>query len=170
MPLKKQVRFQISPRATSRFLNLTKKTVSCWEWIGSHGRIDGYGRFHVKAEDGRWVVIRPHRYAWAMMNGPIPEFHDVDHRCRNRICVNPDHLEPVTRQENVRRADISEKLENLKARTHCKRGHAYKDNSYWYKGARQCIGCRRINMRSYNDEAYKTHRVAKLLDEKDPTE
>lgn len=68
----------------------------CWVWLGSHDR--GYGHFGV---DGGYV--RAHRWAWEALVGPIPPGLVLDHLCRNPSCVNPDHLEPVTRAENTRR-------------------------------------------------------------------
>jgi hypothetical protein len=74
----------------------------CWVWTGLLTE-DGYGR-HTTA-DGR--DVRAHRWAYEQIVGPIPAGLTLDHddqRCRNRACVRPDHLEPVTRAENTRRA------------------------------------------------------------------
>lgn len=68
----------------------------CWTWIGSTDR--GYGVFGAQ---GRY--FRAHRWAWEALVGPIPEGLHLDHLCRNPSCVNPDHLEPVTQAENIRR-------------------------------------------------------------------
>jgi hypothetical protein len=51
------------------------------------------------------VIIRAHRFAYELLVGPIPEGLVIDHLCRNRRCVNPAHLEPVTAEENWRRGD-----------------------------------------------------------------
>lgn len=70
----------------------------CHEWIGA-GRDSGvYGRFDV---DGR--LVQAHRWAYEHAVGPIPQGLELDHLCRNTKCVNPAHLEPVTRAENLRR-------------------------------------------------------------------
>lgn len=75
----------------------------CWEWIGcvTNGTMasgGGYGRF-----DGRWA----HRVSWELHRGPIPQGLEIDHLCRVRHCVNPDHIEPVTKQENAVRRETA---------------------------------------------------------------
>lgn len=69
----------------------------CWIWQRAT-QSNGYG---VVAVDGR--TRRAHRHYYEQANGPIPAGLDIDHLCRQRACVNPDHLEPVTRSENLRR-------------------------------------------------------------------
>lgn len=69
----------------------------CWEWSGARSGL-GYGCFWFGTR-----MIRAHVWAWLALVGPIAEGLDLDHLCRNTRCVNPDHLEPVTRAENARR-------------------------------------------------------------------
>lgn len=69
----------------------------CWEWLGNRDRL-GYGRTWSRSV-GHSVLA--HRHFWLERHGSVPD--TLDHLCRNPSCVNPDHLEPVTRQENVRR-------------------------------------------------------------------
>ena len=73
----------------------------CWLWRGVH-YWNGYGGFFVNG-DKRLV----HRVSYATFVGPIPEGFHVDHLCRVRDCVNPDHLEPVTHRENLMRGRTS---------------------------------------------------------------
>ena|SRR5688572_26946402 len=69
----------------------------CWEWLGTK-LPTGYGHFVL---DGRSQYV--HRLVWEWLVGPIPRGFDIDHLCRNPCCVNPDHLEPVTRSVNTKR-------------------------------------------------------------------
>lgn len=75
----------------------------CWEWQGAK-RENGYGSFAVN-RDGRWTYTTTHRAAYLDQVGPIPDGWEIDHLCRNRACMRPDHLEAVTLQENRRRRD-----------------------------------------------------------------
>jgi HNH endonuclease len=68
---------------------------------------NGYGTFEV----ARDRVVSPHRFAYEQIAGPIPERLVLDHLCRNRLCVNPDHLEPVTNAENLRRGRVARGME-----------------------------------------------------------
>ncbi len=88
----------------------------CWRWTGrlDHG---GYGQIKV---DG--VNHTAHRYAYINLVGPVPEGHDLDHLCRNRWCACPQHLEPVTHKENIRRGMTGKTRSN---RTHCSGGHLW---------------------------------------------
>jgi hypothetical protein len=76
-------------------------TSPCWLWQGTVAST-GYGQIrHSVAGYGRTLMA--HRFFWEQRNGPVPEGLDLDHLCRVRACCNPDHLEPVTRRENVLR-------------------------------------------------------------------
>lgn len=74
----------------------------CWEWIGAK-EWDGYGIVGVRLADDRMVTQRAHRVLYELFVGPIPAGKHLDHLCRNRSCVRPSHLEPVTVAENNRR-------------------------------------------------------------------
>jgi hypothetical protein len=86
----------------------TETPAGCWEW--QHATTNGYGVVQI---DGR--LQRAHRAAYELSGKQIPEGLHIDHLCRNRACINPAHLEPVTQAENNRRAGA--------ARTHCPYGH-----------------------------------------------
>lgn len=79
--------------------SITINEDGCWEWRG-HTQANGYGSMSV---NGR--PQRTHRIAYEEYVGPIPAGLEIDHLCRNRSCCNPKHLEPVTRAENMRRAN-----------------------------------------------------------------
>lgn len=74
----------------------------CWVWTGSL-LADGYGNLRDGAK-----VKRAHRVSYETFVGPIPGGLEIDHLCRNRSCINPDHLEPVTRAENQRRGLVNQ--------------------------------------------------------------
>jgi hypothetical protein len=79
----------------------------CWLWTGAHDA-KGYG-FCRYPRDGINVVQNAHRVVYEIERGPIPNGLDLDHLCRNSACVNPDHLEPVSRSVNVRRGNSPHK-------------------------------------------------------------
>lgn len=78
------------------------RETGCWNWCGGTSGQEGRGADYPRMSlDGATVAV--HRASWANENGPIPPRKQIDHRCRNRRCVNPDHLEMVTPRENCRR-------------------------------------------------------------------
>lgn len=87
----------------------------CWLWRGAHDR-DGYAQTWAPDLGTR----RAARAIYIWTRGPVPDGLVLDHLCRNRGCVNPRHLEPVTQKVNVHRGD----LKSIR-KTHCPRGHAY---------------------------------------------
>lgn len=79
----------------------------CWLWMGKTskrhgGRVDGRISIRIK---GRHVSRRAHRVSYETFRGDIPDGHEIDHKCRNTLCINPAHLEPVTPAENIARRD-----------------------------------------------------------------
>lgn len=120
----------------------------CWEWRGAQGGNGwkegrGYGYFKWR---GRMQTA--HRVAYEIAVGPIPDGLHIDHLCRNHPCVNPRHLEPVTRQENLRRSP----LPGMRGRrqSHCKRGHARTEDNVRVSrnGMRHCRECERMRIRA----------------------
>lgn len=78
-------------------------TNECWLWTGSQAP-SGYGQIRQSVGEGGRLV-RTHRVTYSHFVGAIPDGLEIDHLCRVRLCCNPDHLEPVTRTENVHRGD-----------------------------------------------------------------
>lgn len=111
----------------------------CWLWTGSRDK-KGYGRLAL----GRKNPILSHRFAYEYYRGPIPPGMDIDHLCRIPSCVNPYHLEPVTRSENLRRGNMGHSmLGKIPRRSHCQRGHALDEANTLIdrRGGRRCKAC-----------------------------
>jgi hypothetical protein len=109
----------------------------CWEWTGLLSP-DGYG--DITHAGRRW---RAHRLSYIAFVGPIPEGLVLDHLCRNKVCVNPAHLDPTTSRINVLRG-IGPSAKNFR-KTNCIRGHALQvlKPGQKYRGA--CLTCQRLN-------------------------
>ena len=88
----------IEKRMDRLFWPKVEVTGACWLWTASCSR-NGYGQWN----DGTGRMVTAHRQAYETLVGLVPVGLDLDHLCRVRQCVNPDHLEPVTRLENLRR-------------------------------------------------------------------
>ena len=128
-----------------RFWSKVKKTDSCWIWTGYRDK-DGYGRFGIDEK----IKHKAHRFSYELVNGKIPNNQEIDHLCKNTSCVNPDHLEIVTHQENIKRSNVGI---NQSSKTHCPQGHEFtKENTYYRKdrfgrGCQTCINERSIARR-----------------------
>lgn len=95
-------RFQYAPEEyLARFCRKVNRTKGCWNWTGGKNPRTGYGRFWVTQEQDRLA----HRLAYEWAGNKIPDGLTIDHLCSNKTCVNPDHLEPVTRGENTARSN-----------------------------------------------------------------
>jgi hypothetical protein len=116
---------------------------ACWNWTAAVFR-GGYGLFR---KDGRNHLA--HRFAYELAKGSIPEGLHLDHLCRNRACVNPAHLEPVTNRVNALRGESFSAVNAAKA--HCLNGHAFDEaNTYTYpNGHRECRACNAARQRAY---------------------
>jgi hypothetical protein len=109
----------------------------CWEWTAA--KTNGYGV--IQAGPPRRGNLLAHRVSYELCIGPIPEGLTIDHLCRNKGCVNPKHLEPVTMAENLRRGNGVAAVNRRK--THCVHGHPFDaENTDWAKdGSRSCRAC-----------------------------
>lgn len=132
-----------------RFWESVEPTGFCWTWTGNLNDA-GYGRF---GADGRLYLA--HRYAYGLLVGPIPDGTELDHLCRTRRCVNPDHLDPVTQVVNNRRS-FSWAGQNHR-KTHCPQGHEYTpENTYLSRtNERHCRTCDRERTRERRAAAKK---------------
>lgn len=124
--------------ALDRLVKNIEPAGDCWHWT-SHIAENGYGK------TGRgWA----HRLVYEELVGPIPEGLDLDHLCRVRRCVNPDHLEPVTRSVNLSRSPLMGN--GNKPKPECKRGHVRTDENTYQRpngNSRECRICMRDSER-----------------------
>jgi hypothetical protein len=121
------------------FEHLIDKSGDCWLWLGGRNskKPTAYGRLYI----GERPVLA-HRFVYTLYRGPIPDGHSLDHLCRNRLCVNPAHLEPVSPRTNTMRSPIAPAAINAR-RTHCKNGHPFSDTNTRVvaRGYRVCKAC-----------------------------
>lgn len=118
-----------------RLLKKIQKTNGCWTWkAATTGGSNAYGTIYL---NGRNRLA--HRVMYELHFGEIPDSKEIDHLCRNKMCVNPDHLEPVTHRENMLRANVG--AQNA-SKTHCPHGHEYTpENTRVKNGSRNCKAC-----------------------------
>jgi len=116
-------------RFTEKYEPVTE--TGCWIWTAALS--DGYGQIEEKGKF-KWA----HRISYEIHKGNIPAGLQIDHLCRIRCCVNPEHLEAVSPKENVRRG-----LKGV-LKTHCPKGHPYSGSNLYLipKGGRDCRTCR----------------------------
>lgn len=129
--------------STERFWSKVQKTATCWYWMGNVSW-RGYGRFYLNGKN-----VQAHRFSFygEEMSGP-----DLDHLCRVRRCVNPEHLEPVTNRENLLRSPLTLPSVAL-AKTECPKGHPLTPENVYVRGGnqsgqRRCRTCTQEAMRA----------------------
>ena len=117
------------------FWNKVQKSDNCWTWLAQIN-VRGYGVFW----DGS-KTVPAHRFSYLLHKGDYDRNLTLDHLCRNPMCVNPEHLEPVTFRENLLRGESP--MAKHAVKTHCPQGHPYSgDNLYIHNNQRFCKTCR----------------------------
>ncbi len=131
---------------TERLLTKITKQEGCWIWTGTKvKKPNGYYGHIVMGRTGSRKTKKAHRVSYEHFVGPIPEGMELDHLCHNTLCINPEHLEPVTHAENMKRRKDSDL-------PYCRRGHKWTaENTYYHSknGRRLCRECGKIRMLSY---------------------
>ena len=164
-PLDKRSRVRYNEDRMERFWSKVdiRGLYSCWNWT-AYLTPKGYGNFSL---DGR--MEHAHRVAYILIYGEIPEGHDVHHECENKRCVNPLHLQSVTRLEHKAHHPTPHK-------THCKRGHERApENLYSGSGCKKCQSEAKVLRYSKNREAilqegkeyYREHQEEILVKQKE---
>ncbi len=125
---------------------LPPSLVSMSDCIPGPGKLNASGYTRIRVNGKKTMG---HRAAWEKVNGPIPDDLQIDHLCRNRWCVNPEHMELVTREENIRRGIHANQNTN---KTVCVNGHELTDENTYsppHSSRRACKECRLISAREY---------------------
>lgn len=119
--------------------------VDCMDWPRGVAAKTGYGRCYNPADGKTWYA---HRLAWVQQVGPIPEGMQLDHKCKNRKCVNVAHLRLVSHAENVAGENSESPSARNKRKTHCIHGHAFTPENIFVvstrPNTRNCRTCLRI--------------------------
>lgn len=116
----------------NRFLSKISASDNCWTWLGTPTKT-GYGRFKNKGE-----MYYAHRVSYSIFNGEIKKDLVIDHICKNRLCVNPEHLRQVTISQNVKENSNAPSAIN-REKTTCIRGHLLSGENLRYENGKQGI-------------------------------
>jgi hypothetical protein len=119
-------------------LSIPEPNSGCWLWLGQIDK-NGYGKMSLQGEK-----TTAQRAAWILLCGAIPEAFEVDHLCKNRSCVNPDHLQTISKIENLAQRELR--------RTHCYQGHLLDGDNIIYERngtVRRCRLCRQAGRLKY---------------------
>ena len=149
----RRIPIDCQPELPARFWGKVRKTRTCWEWTG--GKSSGYGLFWWKGS-----TVAAHRLAYAALVGKIADDKELDHKCRNRACVNPQHLAVVTHRENVL-AGANFTAANARL-VCCPKGHPYEVVTRPKGGTqRRCRVCRNERALARYHERMREARRAK---------
>jgi len=139
-----------------RFWSKVDKTDYCWIWKSGVFKT-GYGEFSLNNKP-----FLAHRISYQILVGDIPKAKELHHICNNRLCVNINHLQVVTRQEHVSKTDHSNNGDNSRVKTHCPKGHPLSsDNLRKYAlriGKRSCKTCFNEQNRKYQESIRNKNR------------
>ena len=128
---------------------IVEAETACWLWQKNINKA-GYGHYQPSF---RGKTYRAHRLIFELVKGHIPDGLEIDHKCRVKNCVNPEHLELVTHAENCRRSPL-----NMLRKSHCRNGHEFDgENTLWVRGTngrpyRQCRVCNRASGQRQRDK------------------
>lgn len=164
---------------TARFWHYTQRGNTpddCWQWTGTitENRRPGGGKRFLYgvlsiSTNGSVKMVRAHRFSYELLIGPIPENLQLDHLCRNTLCVNPLHLEPVTNKENTDRGDAAEvnralRLGQLYCRPH---GHLLAGSNLnaaaLKRGLRKCEPCRLLRAPEENRKRRERRALVQMV-------
>ena len=132
-----------------RFDRYVLKTKTCWLWTGAI-MPNGYGHFIQRLATNSYRQGYAHRFSYERYKGAIPPGDTVDHLCRVRNCVRPEHLEACSRAENINRGLLGV------LKTHCVKGHELTEDNIYRpprgRRQRQCRTCRNESMTRFRRE------------------
>lgn len=150
--------YKVKLSTTERFISkidINSIDYGCWEWISTKNT-RGYGMIRMK-HNNKWIYETAHRVSYRHFIGGLDINLSIDHLCMNKSCVNPFHLEQVTRGENSRRGIHAK----YGTRLFCTRGHRWtNDNTAYYNGGKQKV-CRKCNV--INVDKWRRNKL-KVLD------